>query len=155
MPEGEPVPNIEAGVFMHETLGYADSLLDGPSLDLKPLGKDDESHDPMMRFSGPLVDFNEPLTEADKQFAREWITRRLGSDPSTAPISHRYVSPDGLTRINRYAHPLDSDNGRFFLSEVQTEGQESLFVMWPEEMYDMQTEMSGYTIQAEPESLEE
>jgi len=107
---------------------------------------DDESLDPREVFSGPLLDLNdETISPREKEIVAEWIEKKVLKDNlETAPVGKVLVSPDQDTTVRVYTAGLGQADDPWFLSVWQNKGERPSYILWPEEMYDMQEEM-GYT----------
>lgn len=129
-----------------DTLNFADSILSG-EYESVVLEQEDESMDPSERFSGPILDLNDPdLSDQEREYVLGWMRRQLGADLVEAPVQGRYASPDGQARVEVYEKPLGQEEDRWFLSKWQNEGEEPSYVLWQEEVYEWQLEEAGYTV---------
>ena len=97
---------------------------------------------PNEEFDGLILDLNDPdLTENEVRFLSNWIEEKLGTKLQEAPIKERILSPDEKTLAVIYSTNLGDG---WFISKWQNEGEESSFILNPEEAYDWKVKEDGY-----------
>lgn len=138
---------------LSELLQTADRILSGGETPIS----DPDSFDPSEVLSGPVLDLNgKTLTEQDRAYATSWIDGKLGNPVAKAPVKTKLLSPDGTTTVKIFDVKLGQNDGAYYLSEWQNEGEKPSYILWQEGMYEEQLTESGFEdISDEPRQTSE